>query len=74
MHVAIETLEEIAITIEITLESLSLNMVDPLLEVDIQTSITTLFGFLYRVRVLLYGRMTGIAGERVGDVIPLTRG
>ena len=53
MHVAIEALEEIVVTIEIVLERMLPNMMDPLLKIDIQASLTTLFGFLHRVRVLL---------------------
>ena len=73
VHVVIEALVEVAITIEIPLKDLALSMLSPHLKVAWNANIVTLIGFFKMGRVFLETRVLCIGGKAVKDVITLTR-
>ena len=72
MHVHIQALVEVLLTIEVSMKNLPLSMVAPKTNVLIQCSLTRLTWFLVLIGKFLQSRVTSITGKAVDDIIALT--
>ena len=72
MHIAVKSLVEAHITIEVTTEDLALNMLTPLLHASVESGVRCLMRFTWMSRVFLQGWMLSMAGKAADDVTSLT--